>query len=117
VQNAAVDASNRRLPSSSKEAAVQIAWLRHMACELLHAVPAGLLQEFQLQQLINFCLKVSSAQLDIVSPSPPCPVLPGIHIHHPVSLACSGSHALQQTLVLTPCQFHLGQQHIQTSFG
>jgi hypothetical protein len=32
-----------------------------MACELLHAVPAGLLQEFQTQQLINFCLKVGSA--------------------------------------------------------
>lgn len=75
VQNAAVDASNRRLASSSKETAVQIAWLRHMACELLHAAPAGLLQEFQMQQLINFCLKVGSAQLGILPVSPPCPVL------------------------------------------
>lgn len=59
LQNAAVDASNRGLVSSSKKAAVQVAWLRHIACELLHAVPTGLLQEFQQLQLINFCLRVS----------------------------------------------------------
>lgn len=60
MQNAAVDASNQGLVSSSKGAAVQTAWLRHMACELLHAVPLGLLQEFQQLHLINFCLKVGA---------------------------------------------------------
>jgi hypothetical protein len=59
VQNAAVDAANKGVVSSSKTAAVQVAWLRHMACELLHDVPAGQLQEFQLLQLVNFCLKVN----------------------------------------------------------
>ena len=58
VQNAAVDSSNKKNVSSSKAAAVQVAWLRHMACELLHEVPAGQLPEFQLLQLITFCLKV-----------------------------------------------------------
>jgi hypothetical protein len=58
VQNAAVDAANKGVVNSSKTAAVQVAWLRHMACELLHDVPAGQLQEFQLLQLVTFCLKV-----------------------------------------------------------
>ena len=58
VQNAAVDAANRGLADNSKDAAIDVAWLRHLSCELLHAVPASFLQEFQLLQLINFCLKV-----------------------------------------------------------
>ena len=61
AQNAAVDAANKALFSSSKEAAVQVAWLRQMSCELLHAVPAGQLQEYQLLQLVTFCLKVRSS--------------------------------------------------------
>lgn len=56
-----MDAANKALFSSSKEAAVQVAWLRHMSCELLHALPAGQLQEYQLLQLITFCLKVRSS--------------------------------------------------------
>jgi len=60
VQNAAVDASHSGFTSSSRSAALQVAWLRHLACQLLHAaLPTGLLQDFQLLQLINFCLKVS----------------------------------------------------------
>jgi hypothetical protein len=66
MQNAAVESSNQGLASSSKAAAVHIACLRHMACELLHAVPANLLQEFQQLQLINFCLKVLSWQRDVL---------------------------------------------------
>lgn len=37
---------------------MQTAWLRHMACEMLHAVPERQLQEFQQLQMIKFCLKV-----------------------------------------------------------
>jgi hypothetical protein len=57
-QNAAIDATNRGLVEASTAVATQVAWLRHLACQVLHASQPQLLQESQRTALLGFCLRV-----------------------------------------------------------
>lgn len=98
LQNAAIGVASRGLAKSSKAAAVQTAWLRHMACELLHAVPEGQLQEFQQLQMIKFCLKVCD-------PPPPLHARARLHALADEQLPCSNAHS-----PTTP-RVHVVRQH------
>jgi hypothetical protein len=60
LQNAAVGVANN---GHCKEAtvAVQVAWLRHVACQLcLVLLQAGQLSQQHQLQLVDFCIKVTS---------------------------------------------------------
>jgi hypothetical protein len=61
VQNAAINATNSGAAAASASTALQVAWLRHLACQLLHGSHTPLLTRSQQQQLLGFCLKVRGA--------------------------------------------------------
>lgn len=58
LQNTAVGVTARGICAENAQIALQVAWIRHVACDLSFELPPDALQEQQQLQLVKFCVKV-----------------------------------------------------------